>query len=358
MALLVKTPVVTVVSPAVPAVGPIPPIPLLLFATPPPQGYSYTPLADAAHFADWVQLFQPPLVFVDEVGGMKFVPIADLLPDGYGSVIIPPGATLVYGEVPATPPEVGDVLAVIGYDVPLIVSRPLPPVWWGPVRNMIYVRFEGDTYPNGYPIGDGPFVGHFDVPLVGGGYQHITRTYTKASLGVLVPTDHMTLPPYCTQGGTCKVVMFAGFPGAPAIPAQPEVDDIDYREGWNAGATSIDSLDGDVHTVFSVDIHAAGIVGFCANRADVTDFRKISHGFYFDRDPMTGSRRCAVMEAGGVIGAWFACAVDDVFEIRRETDQGTVTYKVHDTAIYVSPKPLFGAVQVGTSLYMAGDEVF
>ncbi|MBS0227090.1 MAG: hypothetical protein JSS23_00155 [Proteobacteria bacterium] len=359
MGALVKTPIITVVSPAVPAQGPIPPIPVLFFATPPPLGYSYTPVPTTpAGFANWVQLFQPPLVWVNEVDGYTFHPLSGFLPDGEGSVELPPGAEPVYGMVPATPPAVGDELAVIGYVLPNIVSRPLPPQWWGRVHGMIYVEFDGDTAPNGYPLGDGPFTGHFDVPLAGGGYQHITRTYIKASLGILVPTDHMTLPPYCVQGGACKVVMLSGFPGAPAIPAQPEVDSIDYREGWNAGATSIDALDGDVHTVFSVDIHAAAIVGFCASRPDVTDYTQITHGFYFDRDPMIGARRCAIMESGGVVGAWFACAVDDVFEIRRQTADGTVTYNVNATDIYTSARPLFGVIQVGTSLYMAGDEVF
>ena len=129
--------------------------------------------------------------------------------------------------------------------------------------------------------------------------------------------------------------------------------------GWNAGANSINRLDGNIHTVFQVPPSAAGVVvGFKGDRANATDPTAIEHGLLFSRSG--GVCWCRTMESGvvGPIEAGF----DDSswsFELRRVN--GVVSYYRSNggTPILISRSPThsLGPKVVNACLYSTGDEV-
>lgn len=235
----------------------------------------------------------------------------------------------------------------------------VPDAWWGPIAHMQYIKFDAPGVslgPTGFPLGPGPFVGYFEVPTATGVHRE-TRTYFKnGPHGTLTPYGApFTDPPLCTTGGPCGVTMLAGFPGRPAIPGIPPTITTDYHEGWNAGANSVEELDGDLRTLFQPQIEVALACGFGHNRTDVTSFANLTHAFYFDRGD-DGAARAWVMENGIIVAGPF---VPDVFmEIRRESN--VITYRTGDvlfTTLHVSASLSFGPLRVGSAFYRAGDGI-
>ena len=343
MALMTKTTVVTLVTAGVPAVAATPAIVMQLYATPPPLGYVYRPLASPAGFSNWSQLMLAPVQYANVLAGYTFMSVAQI-----ANILLPPGSTFVYGGPPDYP--------LTGALVPNFVSQPQPPVWQGPVPNMAYITFPNTPVSaNGYPTGPGPYSGYFDVPTLTG-VKRVTRMYSKTSFGVWVPTDTYTLPAYCVIGGACRVTMLSNFPGRAAVPATPAVYNTDFRDGWNTGGNSIGVIDGDLHTVFQPAILGAGAVGFFNARTDVTRFDNLTHAYYFDTSPLTGVTRYTVMERGVQMRPWATYIPTDSFEIVR-SGPGTVVFNVNAVAVYTSPVPLYGPVRVGNALFRGGDGV-
>lgn len=145
--------------------------------------------------------------------------------------------------------------------------------------------------------------------------------------------------------------------GLPALPAKPAVYDTDYQIGWNAGAHSIDALDGDVRVVFEPSIVGAGAVGFVVSGEAVSDPASLSHAFYFDSDPATGRKRFCAIESGRRVSGHAEYDAGLSFEIKRVGVYGEVTYHYDGNLTATSAAPLYGTVRVGTSLYRAGDGV-
>lgn len=234
-----------------------------------------------------------------------------------------------------------------------------PDGWYGPIDHMSFVRFPGvRAIGNGYPDPghDGPIRGVFEVPTRSGIHREERDYYRNGPRGLWIPRDGTyTDPPGCQTGGPCRVVMLSGFPGRGAVPVVPAVETVDVHEGWNAGANSVDRLDGDLRTVFQVDIAAAGAVGFAASRADVGRFDSLSHAFYFDSDSAAGTRRVACMEFGRWMDAPTAYERDAEFELRRVA--GQVAFSINGRRVYVSPNLSTGPVLVGAALYRAQDRV-
>lgn len=234
-----------------------------------------------------------------------------------------------------------------------------PDGWYGPIRHMTFVRFPGvRVIGNGYPEPghDGPIPGVFDVPTTTGVHRETRNYYREGPRGLWIPRDGTySDPPGCQTGGPCRVVMLSGFPGREAVPGVPDVVTVDTHDGWNAGANSVDRLDGDLRTLFQVDIAAAGAVGFAFERPDVGRFDLLSHAFYFDTDPFDGSRRVACMEFGRWMTPPAAYTRDDEFELRRVN--GLVAFSINGTGVYDSPNLSTGPVMVGAALFRAEDRV-
>lgn len=140
----------------------------------------------------------------------------------------------------------------------------------------------------------------------------------------------------------------------PAIEAIPPTVTEHPVIGWNAGANSIDLLDGDVHTVFDIPTPCAGIVlGFKQSRAFQTRPELIQHGFWFT--PIGGRLFGYVTEMGARKTPAVARNHTDTFEIRRRG--GVVSYFVNDVLLYTSLARSTGPVLVNACLYATGDAI-
>lgn len=154
----------------------------------------------------------------------------------------------------------------------------------------------------------------------------------------------ITLPNGCTQ---CDPV-----PAQPAIPARWETDAV---EGWNGGARSIETLDGNVRVKFEVGQAAGIIIGLADPAAFAVERPEtIQHGFYLwaQGDALLGQP----IEYNALRGAPFQREPGDVLEIRRIND--TAYYLHEDTVVYTSPAFYAGDTCVGACLYQTGDTVY
>lgn len=137
-------------------------------------------------------------------------------------------------------------------------------------------------------------------------------------------------------------------PGSPGyVEQQPII-------GWNAGANSIDQLDGSMHIVFGMPVNQRGVVvGFKSGRAHPTIVSQIEHGFYFQRSGAFDFVR--IIENGLTMGTPMTYVATDTFEIRRV--EGVVYYFHNDRTIpvYTSSVPSAGPKVVNACLYASGD---
>lgn len=140
-------------------------------------------------------------------------------------------------------------------------------------------------------------------------------------------------------------------PEAPAVAPAPAYVRQTPNTGWNAGANSIDQLDGDVFARFTVPTGVTGLyMGFKGARARQTLPSLITHALYFERGLQDQFR---VMEHGVAMTAFASRAEADWFEIRRVA--GTVTYWCGGKLIYTSLQSSSGPVLVNACLYSSGD---
>ena len=359
MGVLTKLSDQVLVVPYVPAVPAVAAVAFHMFATPPPRGFTYRQLANgqpnsAGSFNNWSQLTEAPVEYSQSSGGYIFKTLTQLLAEaaalGYSGISIPGNSIPVYRTAPG-----GFSPELYGYQIPVFNSQPLPPRYYGPIAHMTFVQFDGPTATNGYPLASGDIEGYFDIPTVDG-IQRITRTYRKDGRGVWLPINYGPDPQYCKTHGSCKVVMFSGFPGRPAGPARAASYETDYNLGWNAGANSVERLDGDVRTTFTVGITAAGSVGFAPDaERDAGNYQNLTHAFYFDNSPVTGKPRATIAESGRIVGAAYECAEGTEFTIERI--EGVVHYRIDGELVGISNAISGGVLMVGTSLYRGGDTV-
>ena len=352
--LLLKQAIRTVVTPEVPAAPGVAAVAFRMYACPLPQGYIYKQFQSTpggpylpnslATFIHWSQLALAPTEYRSEIAGYTFVAIED----------IAPGTPIESNWVPVTTVVEGSSV-LTGYLVPNLATVALPPQFYGPIREMEFIRFpEHDVESNGYPIGSGVFNGEYTVPTLEG-LLTVRNTYVKDSRGVLLPTGGDPVPPYCLRTGTCKVTAMSGFPGRPAVAAIPAVVRVDRQIGWNSGANSLDTFTADARTVFQVQAVAGVAVGFASPpRTDVTDPNNLSHAFFIRQAGEGLVVFCA--EFGTRVTHLIPYAPSMEFTIERV--DGLVTYKIDGDTIFVSRSRSSGPVLVGTALYCADDGVF
>lgn len=155
-------------------------------------------------------------------------------------------------------------------------------------------------------------------------------------------TPHPPQPPVCT--------FYPEVIGRPAVPGR--VDNI-VDQAWNAGANSVQELDGDVRVRFTTPAAIGSIIGFTGDREAITDPDRITHGFAFTLQ-QSGAALAHVREGSRVRTAALQFAPGQTeFEIRRAG--GAVLYLVDDLVIYRSREPSVGPVSVGCALYASGD---
>jgi hypothetical protein len=147
----------------------------------------------------------------------------------------------------------------------------------------------------------------------------------------------------------------AGCLVCPEQPAQSFVPSrIERRAvlGWNAGANSIDVLDGDLHVVFDMPLGVVGtIMGLKGNRKQPTIPSLIEHGWYFQK--VGGVDLVRPIERGVAIGSQITGRTSaTLFEIRRVN--GKVTYLMNGAVVRTSAAPSHGAKVVNCCLYASG----
>lgn len=226
---------------------------------------------------------------------------------------------------------------------------------------MTFINFPGLPHTgNGYPhpiLGYGPFVGYFDAPTTTG-IVRVTAEYFRDGRYNAMRPHTITLPPGyvgVTIEGMVKIEDFPGFAGSAEIPGTPAETLVDLRIGWNAGANSIDRLDDDLRTVFTMNNRSTGVViGLTSEpRPDSGNRDNIQYGFYFYST--SGGVRYAIRDRGREIHVSTGIFTHEttVFEIRRY--KGTIFYVIDDEPIYVSPTPSTGSMCVGSAFFTAGD---
>lgn len=136
----------------------------------------------------------------------------------------------------------------------------------------------------------------------------------------------------------------------PYIPARVEQRAV---LGWNAGANSIATVDGDLHAVFTQPPGVVGVViGLKGTRTQQTIPSQIEHGWYFQSSG--GLDIVQPMERGQVIGSPITGRTGStVFEVRRSS--GVVTYVMDGEVIHTSVAPSAGAKVVNCCMYASGD---
>lgn len=145
-----------------------------------------------------------------------------------------------------------------------------------------------------------------------------------------------------------------------SIPEQPAVAErsayVKYESstGWDAGANSVDQLDGDVELVFSQPPATGVVVGFAMDREDPTDRSRVTHGFFFHRN-LAGSPVAQVIESGATKTDEFAHLSTTEWRVQRIG--GAVRYLMDGNVIFRSATPSAGVLSVGCSIYASGDEV-
>ena len=142
----------------------------------------------------------------------------------------------------------------------------------------------------------------------------------------------------------------------PEQPAQAYVPArIEQRAvlGWNAGANSIDVVDGDLHVVTDMPMGVIGtIIGLKGTRAKPTIPSLIEHGWYFQK--VGSADLVQPIERGVPVNGVITSRTENtLFEIRRVN--GRVTYWKDGVLVYASTVPSSGAKLVNCCLYASGD---
>lgn len=153
--------------------------------------------------------------------------------------------------------------------------------------------------------------------------------------------------------GTCKF-----YPAVPGRPARLDGYRNEADTGWNAGANSIKSLDGNVRLVFSQPQVQGAAMGFTESRDNPTDYARLTHAFMF-RTNSIGEPTVQMMESGRAVSPVLTYQLGYTFGLYR--DNGQVRYRVMNGSTVVvervSTKPSVGSLIVGCSLYASGDSV-
>ena len=153
---------------------------------------------------------------------------------------------------------------------------------------------------------------------------------------------------------TTPIMVCTSIPEQPAVAERSAYVKYESSTGWDAGANSVDQLDGDVELVFSQPPATGVVVGFAMDREDPTDRSRVTHGFFFHRN-LAGSPVAQVIESGATKTDEFAHLSTTEWRVQRIG--GAVRYLMDGNVIFRSAVPSAGVLSVGCSIYASGDEV-
>jgi hypothetical protein len=156
-------------------------------------------------------------------------------------------------------------------------------------------------------------------------------------------------PPVVTPGETICTT----YPEIDEIPAVPAwVETIVVNE-WDAGANSVQELDGDVRTVFSFDAPVVGVaVGFVDHREDVHDYSRLMFGVLMSQSA-AGTPQFRVMEYGRFRTGFIEYTLGEPIELRRVQNEFSAWYD--GERLLRGSQAYDGTLIVGSSLYSTGD---
>lgn len=141
-------------------------------------------------------------------------------------------------------------------------------------------------------------------------------------------------------------------PAMPATAGKPgtlATLQTDFNLGWNAGAVSIEALQGDGHFQFSVKPSSVGVIAGLTNDDPDGGYANISHGVYCSQGLFQ------IIENGVQISG--PRVYDGATEFRIMRVGSRVAYLIDGTAIALSQNSAPGAVNLDVSLYSADDSV-
>lgn len=138
-------------------------------------------------------------------------------------------------------------------------------------------------------------------------------------------------------------------PHVPAFPGAPARVEVSTQLGWDAGANSVVSHEGDCVCTFNMDRVAGAVCGFTADLDDVTAIDRLTHALYFHggKFQVVESGKARTPDAGYTSG--------DEFKIQRAA--GEVSYLHSGKRIYTSRAGSFGEIHVGGALYASADTI-
>lgn len=156
-------------------------------------------------------------------------------------------------------------------------------------------------------------------------------------------------PPVVTPGETVCTT----YPAITAIPSTPSRIETHVVNAWDAGANSIDELDGDVRTEFSFDQPVVGVaVGFVDHRENVQDYARLIIGVLMSQQA-SGAMQFRVMEYGQFRTGFFPYALHTPIEIRRVQGEFSVWYG--GARVFRSTRQHTRTLLVGSSFFSTGD---
>lgn len=135
----------------------------------------------------------------------------------------------------------------------------------------------------------------------------------------------------------------------PAVSGRPARVETSVLLGWNAGANSVASHDGDCVCSFDMDHPTGAMCGFTADLEDVSLPARLTHALYFH------GGKFQVVESGKAKTPDTNYARGDQFKIQRAS--GEVTYLHGSRRVYTSRVASVGAIHVGAALYASSDAI-
>ena len=141
-------------------------------------------------------------------------------------------------------------------------------------------------------------------------------------------------------------------PGRPAVPpvqGTAASTESTFNLGWNSGAISASTQDGDLVLELQVSTSSVGIVAGLNQQYTSNNYKKIGFGFYFT------DGKVAVYETGVQKTAAVSFANADKFQVRRTG--GVVSYYQGSTLLHTSAVRSSGPLFADSSLYSAGDAI-
>ena len=155
----------------------------------------------------------------------------------------------------------------------------------------------------------------------------------------------------------CKPKLVAvNYPPQDYIPPRPAVDataprtDIDFNLGWNSGARSIDSFEGDCRIKFKAFSSSVGVVAGLSGSNPDAGYASIQYAWYM-------SNGVARIIEGGITKKYVgAFLYSDNFTVERI--RGGVRYLHNDVPVYTSLTPSTGVLFMDVSMYAGDDSIY